>query len=237
MKKLRNLLTLLVVSICAVQSAWADDVIANVTLKEKNSLSTEILAIQGIDDVKTVTHLTVTTNEGVQLGAEDWTTIQSMSGLEVLDLSNASADAIPASQFESHCPNLTTVSLPKDLTTIGESAFNNHQSIVTVTVPNTVTNIGSYAFLHCSNLENCDLSGCNLTTIPRYCFFNCTKLNSFTIPSSVTAIGEEAFENCSHFTSPLPTGLQSIGNQAFCNALMQDVDVVIPEGMVRRFRM
>lgn len=231
MKKLRNLLTLLVVSICAVQSAWADDVIANVTLKEKNSLSTEILAIQGIDDVKTVTHLTVTTNEGVQLGAEDWTTIQSMSGLEVLYLNEASADAIPASQFNSHCPKLTTVSLPKDLTTIGDQAFGNHQSIVTVTVPNTVTNIGSYAFYHCSNLENCNLSGCNLTTIPRYCFINCTKLNSFTIPSSVTAIGEGAFENCSHFTSPLPTGLQSIGNQAFLNALMQDVDVVIPEGM------
>ena len=231
MKKLRNLLTLLVVSICAVQSAWADDVIANVTLKEKNSLSTEILAIQGIDDVKTVTHLTVTTNEDVQLGAEDWTTIQSMSGLEVLYLNEASADAIPASQFNSHCPKLTTVSLPKDLTTIGDHAFDSHQSIVTVTVPNTVTNIGSLAFYHCSNLENCDLSGCNLTTIPRYCFFNCTKLNSFTIPSSVTAIGEEAFENCSHFTSPLPTGLQSIGNQAFLNALMQDVDVVIPEGM------
>jgi hypothetical protein len=232
MKKLRNLLTLLVVSICAVQSAWADDVIANVTLKEKNSLSTEILAIQGIDDVKTVTHLTVTTNEGVQLGAEDWTTIQSMSGLEVLYLNEASADAIPASQFNSHCPKLTTVSLPKDLTTIGDQAFANHQSIVTVTVPNTVTNIGSWAFSHCSNLENCNLSGCNLTTIPRYCFINCTKLNSFTIPSSVTAIGAGAFQDCSHFTSPLPTGLQSIGSQAFCNALMQDVDVVIPEGMI-----
>jgi hypothetical protein len=48
----------------------------------------------------------------------------------------------------------------------------------------------------------------------------------------VTAIGAGAFQDCSHFTSPLPTGLQSIGSQAFCNALMQDVDVVIPEGMI-----
>lgn len=231
MKKLRNLLTLLVVSICAVQSAWADDVIANVTLKEKNSLSTEILAIQGIDDVKTVTHLTVTTNEGVQLGAEDWTTIQSMSALVELDLSNASADALPASQFNTYCPNLTYASLPKDLTTIGNYAFQQHNSIVTIVVPNTVTSIGTLAFYNCGKLENCDLSGCNLTTIPGYCFYSCEKLNSFTIPSSVTDIGSLAFYYCGNFTSPLPAGIKSIGIQAFDHALMQDVDVVIPEGM------
>ena len=146
MEKIKYLLTLLFVSVCAVQSAWADDVIANVTLKEKNSLSTEILAIQGIDDVKTVTHLTVTTNEGVQLGAEDWTTIQAMSGLVVLDLSNASGDAIPDNLFDhtGYGENLTTVSLPKDLTTIGQRAFYNRENIVTIVVPNTVRSIGEY---------------------------------------------------------------------------------------------
>ena len=237
MKKIKYLFTLLFVSVCAVQSAWADDVIANVTLKEKNSLSTEILAIQGINDVKTVTHLTVTTNEGVQLGDEDWTTIQSMSALVELDLSNASADAIPESQFDNHssnsrCPNLTIAKLPKDLTTIGKEAFQRHPSIVTVVVPNTVNSIGTYAFSGCSNLENCDISGCNITTIPDYCFLNCEKLSSFTIPSSVKVIGICAFQNCNIFTSPLPTGIESIGQMAFYRALMQDIDVVIPEGVV-----
>lgn len=232
MKKMKYLVTLLFVSVCTVQSAWADDVIANVTLKEKNSLSTEILAIQGIDDVKTVTHLTVTTNEGVQLGAEDWTTIKSMSALVELDLSDASADAIPAEQFKSANPNLTTAKLPKDLTTIGEYAFDYHSNIVTVVVPSTVTAIGFQAFSNCSKLVNCDLSGCSLTTIPRECFYNCQKLNSFTIPSSVTAIGATAFYNCVKFTSVLPTGLKTIGGSAFSHALMQDIDVVIPEGMV-----
>ena len=234
MKKIKYLLTLFV-SVCAVQHVWADDVIANVTLNETNSLSTEILAIQGIDDVKTVTHLTVTTNGSVKLGAEDWTTIKSMSALVVLDLSNASADAIPSDQFNNwssnRCRNLTYASLPKDLTTIGEYAFYYHPNIVTVTVPNTVTEIGNQAFGGCNNLENCDLSGCNITTIPSSCFNSCRKLNSFTIPSSVTAIGNSAFQHCELFTSPLPTGIKSIEYYAFYGALMQDVDVVIPEGM------
>ena len=231
MKKIKYLLTLLFVSVCAVQSTWADDVIANVTLKEKNSLSTEILAIQGIDDVKAVTHLTVTTNEGVQLGAEDWTTIQAMSGLVVLDLSNASADAVPDFQFYNRCPNLTTVNLPKDLTRIGNYAFNN-PNIVTIVVPNTITSIGGYAFASCHKLENCDISACNITTIPENCFENCYLLNGFEIPSSVTEIERYAFSYCHNFASTLPTGIKSIGYAAFSSAGMQNVDIVIPENTV-----
>ena len=231
MKKMNYLLTLLVVSICTVQSAWADNVVANVTLKEKNSLSTEILAIQGIDDIKTVTHLTVTTQANVQMGELDWTTLQSMSALVVLDLSNASATAIPNDQFSGHCPNLTTASLPKDLTSIGTYAFYNLSNITTITVPSTVTSIGNYAFKGCNNLETCDFSACDITSIPDECFRNCSKLTPFTIPSSVTEIGNYAFLGCSQFTSPLPAGLTSIGSAAFHGALMQDVDVVIPEGV------
>lgn len=231
MKQMKYLLTLLVVSICTVQSAWADNVVANVTLKEKNSLSTEILAIQGIDDIKTVTHLTVTTQPNVQLGELDWTTLQSMTALVELDLSNASATAIPNNQFRGHCPNLTTAFLPKDLTSIGTYAFYNLSNITTITVPNTVTSIGESAFGACYKLVTCDLSATSITSIPDACFNGCSKLTPFTIPSSVTAIGQSAFSSCSQFTSPLPTGLTYIGPNAFYQALMQDVDVVISEGM------
>lgn len=192
MKTIKYLFTLLFVSVCTVQNVWADDVIANVSLKEKNSLSTEILAIEGIDDIKTVTHLTVTTQEGVQLGAEDWTTMKSMTALVELDLSNASADAVPGNQFRDACPNLTIAKLPRSLTSIGEGAFYGRYNLVTVIVPNTVTDIGVYAFYGCSNLEDCDISGCNLITIPNGCFSYCSKLNSFTIPSSVTSIEYQA---------------------------------------------
>jgi len=229
--KLKALLTLAIASLCSWQSAWADDVVANVTLTEKNSLSTEILALSGIDDVKTVTHLTVTTIPGVSLGWEDWSTIKSMAALVELDLSNASANSVPDYEFYFCCDNLITVSLPKDLTTIGNSSFKGGSNIVTVVVPNTVTEIGESAFYYCSKLESCDISACQITSIPNDCFYNCYKLSSFTIPSTVTSIGDYAFCGCSEFTSTLPAGLVSLGYSAFNGAAMNNIDVVIPEGM------
>ncbi|MCR4809315.1 MAG: leucine-rich repeat domain-containing protein [Prevotella sp.] len=228
--KLKTLLTLAVASFCSWQGAWADDVVANVTLQEKNSLSSEILALSGIDDLKTVTHLTVTTNPGVQLGDEDWTTLKSMSALVELDLSNASANTVPDGQFRYCCANLVTVSLPKDLISIGKSAFYQKANLVTIVVPNTVTAIGEETFYQCSNLEYCDLSACQITIIPSHCFSNCGKLNSFTIPSTVTRIESFAFSSCTNFSSPLPAGLEYIGSSAFSYAGMNDIDVVIPEG-------
>lgn len=225
------MLTFLFVGVCSWQSAWADDVVANVTMKETNSLSSEILALSGIDDVKTVTKLTVTTNEGVKLGDEDWTTLSSMAALVDLDLSNASADAVPESEFQGHCPNLANVKLPKDLKTIGQSAFGSKENLVTVEVPSTVTSIGYYAFGYCGKLTTCDISSCLLTTIPGSCFINCTLLNSFTIPSTVTEIGSSAFRDCSNFTSLLPANLKKLGDYAFYGAGMANVDVVLNENV------
>lgn len=231
MKKLRTLLTLLMVGLCSWQSAWAEDVVANVTLKETNSLNTEILALSGINSVAIVTHLTVTTNSGVQLGPQDWTTLQSMTALQVLDLSQASALEIPDDQFRGNgvCPNLVTVKLPKDLTTIGESAFSSKVNLVTVEVPSTVTTIGYNAFGGCGNLENCDLSGCAITAIPDGCFNSSEKLKPFNIPATVTSIGSYAFRDCYVFSSPLPAGLKSIGYYAFYYADMNGIDVVLQE--------
>jgi len=229
MRKIRLLLAALVASICSVHSAWAqDEVVASVTLKEKNSLATEILALSGIDDVKTVTSLTVATNAGVQMGDEDWTTLKSMVALVNLDLSQASATAVPDNQFSLH-GNLTTVKLPQGLTSIGGNAFTRCTKLVTVEVPGTVNTIGECAFMSCHILENCDLSACQLVTIPNSCFNGCEKLSSFTIPSTVTSIGYSAFRYCESFTSPLPVGLTSIEQDAFEGAAMENVDVVIPE--------
>lgn len=110
------------------------------------------------------------------------------------------------------------VVIPNGVTSIGEFAFSNCDTITSVTIPFGVTQIGNNAFVDCNKLERVTIpasvasigraafSSCNkLTevTIPQgvpvirdNCFFACFKLASVTIPASVTEIGEYAFGWC-----------------------------------------
>ena len=234
MKKLRNLLTLLVVSICAVQSAWAQDEEQSitVTLRESGGLATEIFTEQAnqgyAQNVATVTNLTVTSGE---LNAADWTTIQGMDQLKTLDLSGTNNKEIPANQFKGHNANLTIMVFPSSIESIGEYAFNRAGNLVTAVLPSTVKSVGTWAFGECSNLEDVGTWPSGASIIPRGCFFHCGKLFSFTIPEGVTEIGEQAFSGCSSFSSTIPSTMQTIGDEAFRDNAMQDIDVVLPEGI------
>ena len=64
------------------------------------------------------------------------------------------------------------LTLPNDLTSIGDYAFSYYKSLTSITLPNDLTSIGENAF------------------------FYCTSLTSITIPSGVTSIGKSAFYNC-----------------------------------------
>ena len=91
----------------------------------------------------------------------------------------------------SYCSNLTSVTIPNSVTTIGSCAFNN-TSLTSVTIPNSVTSI-----------EVC-------------AFFECKLLTSVTIPNSVTSIGYEAFEGCRSLTSvTIPNSVSRIGYDTF----------------------
>ena len=68
--------------------------------------------------------------------------------------------------------DLTAVTIPDSVTSIGREAFYNCTSLTSVTIPNSVTSIGDEAFKYCDSLA------------------------SVTIPDSVESIGIEAFSVC-----------------------------------------
>ena len=150
-----------------------------------------------------------------------------------------------------YCIDLTSITIPNSVTSIGSSAFENC-SLTSITIPDSVTSIGAAAFQYCVSLTSVTIGngvtsigdsafgGCSLTsiTIPdsvtsigNYAFKHCSSLTSITIPDSVTSIGSGAFEGCSSLTSiTIPDGVTSIGDSAFfgCSSL---TSITIPDSV------
>jgi hypothetical protein len=95
----------------------------------------------------------------------------------------------------------------KPVTEIGNDAFA-EEDITSVTIPESVTSIGNWAFGVCTSLTSVTFAeGSQLTTIGEQAFFR-TSITSVTIPESVTSIGNLAFSQCENLTSI--TGLPPI---------------------------
>ena len=150
------------------------------------------------------------------------------------------------------------------VTSIGEEAFAGSYSLKSVTIPDSVTSIGDGAFNDCESLttkveigekiidgikyilycnrtakviqkstrykgdiiipETVEFKGVTyrVTSIGKRAFENCEKLTSVTIPDSVKSIGKHAFDWCFELASiAIPDSVSSIGDRVFseCFAL------------------
>lgn len=151
--------------------------------------------------------------------------------------------------------DLTSVTIPKSVTSIGNYAFSDCPKLKSVTyasLENNVTSIGDYAFADCSSLTSVFISGYttsigeyafagtglkyvdipfSVTSISTGLFAYCFELKSVTLPEDVTSIGDEAFFNCNSLTSiNIPNSVTIIGNSAFHNCYSL-TSVNIPNGV------
>ncbi len=130
--------------------------------------------------------------------------------------------------------NKKDVVIPNGVTSIGEKAFKNCDSLTSITIPDSVTSIGDHAFYDCSSLTSINVADAN-----RYYsdedggLFNKEKTelirypegkseSTYAIPDSVTSIGDSAFSDCISLTSiTIPDSVTSLGDHAFfkCDSL------------------
>ncbi len=117
---------------------------------------------------------------------------------------------------------------------IGNYTFYNLKNITGVTLPDSLKTVGEYAFYACNGMTKLDL-GSGVEVIDDNAFENCGRLSSVTIPDSVYEIAIYAFKGCSNLTEVrLGKGVEDIQSFAFnsCSKLA-DVYYAGSRGMWR----
>lgn len=137
-----------------------------------------------------------------------------------------------------YCENITNVTLPNGLASIGDEAFYS-SAITSIIIPSSVTNIGINAFGWCFNLKSISVDSENqyyssdeygvlfnkekneLIKYP-----NNSKQTVYSIPEGVTTITADAFENCYRLNSvTIPESVTEIGSGVFFNCYLKAIDV------------
>ena len=85
--------------------------------------------------------------------------------------------------------------IPKGVTAVGMSAFNECDSLTAVTIPEGVTEIDTGAFFGCDSLKTVTFPE-SLTHIGDWSFMGCAALEEVSLPKNVMWIGEAAFSGC-----------------------------------------
>jgi len=145
---------------------------------------------------------------------------------------------------------LTSITIPESVTSIGNYTFYNFTSLTSITIPDSVTSIGNYAFYNCKNLTNAYYKGditdwlsinfndensnpmCNDAKLYMLNENNeLCEVTSITIPDGVRSIGNYAFYNCTSLINiTISESVTSIGNYSFskCKSL---TSIAIPDSV------
>ena len=93
------------------------------------------------------------------------------------------------------CRDLTSITIPSSVTSLGDECFKNCRSLTSITIPSSVTSLGNYCFDLCSGLTSITIPS-SVTSLGEGCFKDCSGLTSITIPSSITSLGVYCFYGC-----------------------------------------
>lgn len=110
---------------------------------------------------------------------------------------------------------VTTLSVPNDVTVIRKYAFAACSSLQQVVFPQSVKIIEEAAFFGCKKLAAVDMSKCKVTTLSRGLFGECIHLSSIKFPETLERVEETAFAYDAALKKVVFTNLAQINNNAF----------------------
>jgi hypothetical protein len=116
------------------------------------------------------------------------------------------------------CFHLNNVTIPNGVTNIGIGAFDGCSFLFGVTIPDSVTSMGASAFSD-TGLTNVIVPD-GLTNISAFAFYVCVRLTRVEISGGITSIDQYAFAYCSSLTNvTIPKSVTDIGDAAFTNCV------------------
>ena len=114
------------------------------------------------------------------------------------------------------CSKLVSITIPSNITDLGERAFYGCSSLTSIVIPSGITTIGDYTFFGCTSLVSVDIPS-SVTSIGQYAFSSCLSLDSIILPSALKYLGQHAFSSSGLTQISIPDGVTTLNRYTFYN--------------------
>ena len=130
---------------------------------------------------------------------------------------------------------MTSITIPKGVTSIGEWAFQGCDGLTFVSIPKGVTSIGAGTFASCHGLISITIPK-GVTSIGNAAFSWCWNLTSILIPESVTTIGNYVFGGCFRLKTIYCKALNPPATEELDTFIdVSDVTLYVPAGCSKAY--
>lgn len=124
-------------------------------------------------------------------------------------------------QWKTHAASVKEVVIGKGVTNVGAFAFyGGYSNLTKVTLPSTVTSIGARAFVECTALETINIPSA-VTSIGEYAFSGDINLTKITLPANLKTLGSNSFEKTGLTSITVPASIGALNGYSFseCDSL------------------
>jgi hypothetical protein len=132
-------------------------------------------------------------------------------------------DATSLGVYIQNASNLTSITFPSSLVSIGYGSFYNIGITLLDFIPSSVTSIALYAFSSCPDLKEVKLKE-GLQNLGDNVFDGCTSVTKVTLPSTLKSMGATTFNGCTKITDVYSYAAvpPAAGTGSFDNAVLTD---------------